>query len=423
MLSQKQRKAIDTPLAKFNIFSGVTGSGKSLITNLIAIKALIEDDIKDGDLVLFSGNTSESLYDNIIKPIIQIDPVGMFSYSNKAGHQRLYFDNGKKKIEVSCVGASNERAQDRIQGKNVALWMADEIVKQPKSFVEMALSRCRRVRDGEMETTPVIWTCNPDHPEHFIKKDYIDNPDIDCKNWFFGFGDNPTINDDYINDVKQRYSGVFYQRMIEGKWVAAEGSIFTNFEPSFHIVSELPQMTDYFVGIDWGYNNPTAIVLFGIDKDGIYYAMDEWYASNRLVDVAMVNELKARGWDKLGLNGSIPSYVYADSEDPASCDAFRRASGWSVVAAAKPAGSVVDGIRIMQEMFQKGGNGKARFYIHNKCTNLISQCGSYRWKTVRGVDKDEPVKENDHAVDAARYVIYSREAGRVRTFKKNPFRR
>jgi PBSX family phage terminase large subunit len=422
MLSQKQNEALNSELAKFNIFSGVTGSGKSLITNLKVMKTLLEPSIKDGDLVLFSGNTSESLYDNVIKPIIQVDPVGLFTYSNKAGHQRLYFNSGKKKVEISCVGANNERAQDRVQGKNVALWLADEIVKQPKSFVEMALSRCRRVEGDRMTTTPVIWTCNPDHPEHFIKKDYIDNPEIEVKNWFFGFEDNPTINDDYIADVKRRYSGVFYQRMIEGKWVAAEGSIFTNFEPSFHIVNELPPMIDYFMGIDWGYNNPTAMVLFGIDKDNVYYAIDEWYQAGRLVDVAMVNELRQRGWDKLGPRKTPPSYVYADSEDPASCDAFRRFSNWVVVPASKPAGSVVDGIRIFQELLQKQGNGKARFYIHSKCSNLISQIGSYRWKTVRGVDKDEPVKENDHAVDAARYVIFSREAGRVRVIRKNPFR-
>jgi PBSX family phage terminase large subunit len=256
VLSQKQKKALDSELAKFNIFSGVTGSGKSLVTNVLAIKALCGPDIKDGDLVLFSGNTAESLYDNIIKPIIQIDPVGLFTYSSKAGNQRLHFNNGKKQVEISCVGANNERAQDRIQGKNVALWLADEIVKQPKSFVEMALSRCRRVVNNEMITTPVIWTCNPDHPEHFIKKDFIDNPDIEKNSWFFGFLDNPTITEDYIADVKRRYSGVFYERMIEGKWVASEGSIFTNFDPSFHIVpyAELPEMVYYVLGIDWGFH-------------------------------------------------------------------------------------------------------------------------------------------------------------------------
>jgi hypothetical protein len=181
-------------------------------------------------------------------------------------------------------------------------------------------------------------------------------------------------------------------------------------------------MVDYVLGIDWGFNHVTAMTLFGINKDGVYYAMDEWVQRERLVDAVMINELRAKGWDKLGPRNVSPTYVYADSEDPASCEAFRRFSGWSVLPASKPAGSVVDSIRVVQELLQKGGNGKARLYFTDRVPNLTTQMGSYRWKTVRGVDKDEPVKENDDSVDSLRYPLFSREAGRVRVIHKNPFR-
>jgi phage terminase large subunit len=45
--------------------------------------------------------------------------------------------------------------------------------------------------------------------------------------------------------------------------------------------------------------------------------------------------------------------------------------------------------------------------IEPKCTNLIREFSSYRWnETKEGRnDKEEPVKENDHAMDALRYMV------------------
>jgi len=66
----------------------------------------------------------------------------------------------------------------------------------------MAMSRCRQVIDDVMYLMPVIWTCNPDSPSHYIKTEYMDNTDqkdVAIKNLFFGFKDNPTITDVYIS--------------------------------------------------------------------------------------------------------------------------------------------------------------------------------------------------------------------------------
>jgi len=244
---------------------------------------------------------------------------------------------------------------------------------------------------------------------------------LQVNNWFFGFGDNPAITDEYVQDVKRRYTGVFYQRMIEGKWVAAEGGVFTNFDPSFHVVDEHPEIKEYYLSCDWGFNNPMCLLLVGEDADGCYYILDEFYQSGRLVDDHLNRELKERGWDKLGPRKERPYQCLYDVESPSDGQRMRD-MGWNMVPALKHPGSVVESIKATQQAFQKQENGRARLYFMRHCSKTIAEMSGYRWKTVRGVNKDEPVKENDHAVDAVKQFVYTKDAGRVKVLKSNPFR-
>jgi phage terminase large subunit len=62
---------------------------------------------------------------------------------------------------------------------------------------------------------------------------------------------------------------------------------------------------------------------------------------------------------------------------------------------------ILDGIQIMTTEMQKGN-----FYILNTCTNLIKEIETYVWdakKSERG--DDEPMKKDDHAIDACRYAL------------------
>jgi len=81
--SEKQKQIIKGKLPDILIVSGVTGSGKSHAVNVRLYKEIIN--AKKNSLGLVSGNTSESLYDNIIKPLLDIDPLGVLEYKNLKG--------------------------------------------------------------------------------------------------------------------------------------------------------------------------------------------------------------------------------------------------------------------------------------------------------------------------------------------------
>jgi phage terminase large subunit len=54
----------------------------------------------------------------------------------------------------------------------------------------------------------------------------------------------------------------------------------------------------------------------------------------------------------------------------------------------------------VQDLLKIQGDGKPRLTVDPSCVNVINEFESYTWKP----EKDEPVKENDHAMDAVRYL-------------------
>jgi PBSX family phage terminase large subunit len=399
MLSQKQIDVISEPLHDYNILSGVTGSGKSFATNLKWYEIITT--APKNSLFLQTGNNEESVWDNITSKLLEIDKTDHWlQYKAVANKKRIIVR--PTGTQVVCTGANTENAKDRIQGKNVAGWYADEIVKQPRSFVEMALSRCRKEENGKMVMTPVIWTCNPDSPSHYIKTDYIDNQQIDIRNWFFGFYDNPLITDEYIEKQKKNFSGVFYDRMILGLWVLAEGVIYNEFARDKHVVDVLPEMYSTFeVGVDWGYSNPMVYLLVGITGDDEYYIIDEYYKTQQLVDDSLRTELTDQFDYQFNTN------AFCDRSRPEQMRQLSNIFPELNVRGAE--NDVTDGIQEVAKRFKMRDNGKYGLYIHSRCINLIRELENYRWKENKsGISKDEPLKEDDHCVDALRYVIYSK---------------
>ncbi len=53
------------------------------------------------------------------------------------------------------------------------------------------------------------------------------------------------------------------------------------------------------------------------------------------------------------------------------------------------------------------GDGYPRLFVSERCTNTIKEFSSYRWQESKAGrdDKEEPNKENDHAMDTIRYMV------------------
>jgi PBSX family phage terminase large subunit len=419
MLSKKQTEFLTQPLSLINILSGCTGSGKTFASNLKWYQLILQ--ASAGSKFLLSGNTSESLYDNVIEPLLQIDATDKnLQWVSVANKRRLIVN--ETGTQVICIGANNEQAQSRIQGKNIAGWYCDEVTKVPASFIDMAASRCRQLVGDRMIVTPIIWTCNPDGPSHVVKRDYIDAKDKGVTNWFFGFEDNPHITPEYIEAQRSRFSGVFYDRMFEGKWVAAEGAIY-NFNRNIHVVKEYPinLVKEYLLGVDWGYSKDHALAISLIAvTDDAYYVIDEIYSESQLIDESLKMLIEDKGWFKLPQTHNTgiaietfevkPSMAYADSARPDNMEQFRLITNITTSGGVKT--SVNEGIQSVQRLLVKPLNGNPRLFVTENCINTIREFELYRWDSFKsGEGKDKPVQKDDHIMDAIRYVVHTRDSG------------
>ena len=279
----------------------------------------------------------------------------------------------------------------------------------------------------------VIGDCNPDAPTHWIKK-RADSGALTL--WYSRHEDNPAMYQDGVWTTSgQRYidrlenlTGVRYKRLRLGLWAAAEGLIYDGFDPSVHLIyrSKLPggdvpkDWPRYWV-IDFGFIHPFVWQWWAEDHDGNLYLYREIYKTRGLVEDHAMRGLM------LSKDEPAPIAVITDhdAEDRAT---FERKTATRTIAAHK---TVSDGIQAVQERLRVQENGKPRMFILRDCLDQkdqeLDQAGqptctadeftSYVWDLRPSVRKGEqPVKEFDHGMDAARYMMAHKDLKRKRGF-------
>jgi len=390
MLSEKQISYWHDSTQSFNIAEGAVSSGKTYAQILRWIEHCYS--VPVGSLLMMSGKTNESLYDNVIR-----DKERLLGGDCKVYRNPLRVKIRSRNIEIACVDANNERSWGKVQGKTVYGWLADEVVQYPLSFVNMAIGRCR----GDGKVWPKFWTCNPDHPQHYIKTNFIDNDKLDRRSWHFNLDDNPILSEQYKDELKNAYTGVFYDRYILGKWVLAEGSVYPDFSRETHVYKDM-QLPDAWYkvrGIDFGYTNPFVCLWGAVDQDGRLYIYDEHYQAKALIkDHA---EAISRRGDK---------YYFTVADHDAQDIAELRAQGIDSTNAIK---AVIAGIQKVAARLKVQPDGYPRLMISDKCVNTIREFESYRWAEVKEGrnEKEEPIKDEDHCMDTTKYICAELDKG------------
>lgn len=381
----------------FNILVGTTGSGKSWIANL---RMWLEiQNAPDGALMLFTGNTAETLYDNVIAPMLAIDGRQTLEYVSKQGHERLVCKrNG---VEVACVGANTERAQDRIFGKSVYRWYADEVQKQPASFVEIGATRCRWPVDGELKDTPCIWTLNPDDPSCTVKKQYIDRIEqIDGKVWVFDFNDNPTIKDAeaHRNRLANKMTGVLRDRLVYGVWTTPVDAVVPEFAAvKTDIVKPwtTPKYYDMYGALDPAYNDYTAYIIGYYDFMAMKYVIEnESFAAGHNSEEIATHMRECEN----AILGTKTMYRRVSDTDLILIADLNSMHGLHIVATKKDDKEAqINSLRV--KIMNK------EIIINPRCVNLIRQLETATWATNKKTYNRVEGEGHYDMIDALIYLI------------------
>ena len=310
-----------------------------------------------------------------------------FNVTEKISKNMLEIQRGSVKNRFYIFGGRDESSASLIQGMTLGGVLFDEVALMPRSFVEQALARC------SLEGSRFWFNCNPEHPFHWFYNEWIKKADE--KNMLylhFTMDDNPSLSPKIKSRYQKLYTGAFYERFVEGKWVAADGLVYPMFSPEKHIKTA-DSFSEYYLSCDYGTVNPFSLGLWGKGDDG-WYRVNEYYHSSREKGVQLTDEEYYGHLKELVGDKSITALI-VDPSAASFIETVRRHGEFTVI---KAENDVLNGInRVCMALKQN------EIFISPVCTDTIREFSIYRWDN--DIKRDAPKKENDHAMDDIRYFV------------------
>ncbi len=246
------------------------------------------------------------------------------------------------------------------------------------------------------EPNQIILSFNPVDEHGWIEKRLVEHPafagkvEVIHSTW----RDNPFLSEAYIAvlaSLKDQDEAAF-QVFSEGTYAVLKNIIY----PTYHQVEKFPDSFDEVIyGLDFGFNNPMALIRIGIKDQRDCYLEQKLYQTG-LTTGDLVEKLP----DLIPESERLCP-IYCDSAEPDRIAEIERA-GYQALSSDKEVKAGID--------FCK----RLKFYTLADNVDLNKERTSYKWKTDRnGHVLDEPVKFMDHLMDAKRYAIYTHHKDRV----------
>lgn len=384
---------------RFLINHGAVRTGKTTIDNFIFLNELkkiqrycCERGIRYPQYIL-GGASVKKIEENVLREIrnnynLQIN-------LNKHNEFELF------NVIVCCTGTDDIGQFANIVGMtSFGAYLNEASVCKEEIFDEIN-KRCSGDYDpktGVSFSPLIICDSNPDSPEHYLKKNYIDKSDgktIISTHW--ELDDNPYLAPNIVEDLKKTTpSGVFYNRKIKGLWVTADGLVYRDFDKKVHVIEKLPppkEFNRYYAGVDWGYaeGHKGVIILVGVHYSGVHYIIKVIAEEYKLID----------WWVKQG-QAIVKKYgrrtmFYCDSARPDNIQKFRE-GGLMVLEANKAVSAGIEAVATEMK------NEELFFYSNGiEGTDFLKEMYSYAWNKNTG----EPIKKLDDIMDALRYAEYT----------------
>lgn len=290
-----------------------------------------------------------------------------------------------------------------------------------------------RLRNGAMPYQQIIADCNPDQPSHWLNQRasetsfdrffsrHPDNPNL----WDAHVGDWTEFGRLYVMQRLERLTGVRRKRLLEGKWVAAEGQVYEGWDPAVHVLTTdhlvasgvfTPDLAlnrdvvrDVVAGVDWGFTNPGVLLVFAIDGDGRMILIRQVMRTRETIDWWIEQG------QEVGRLFGVSRFV-CDPAEPGFIQQFHRAGLRSVAAN----NEILPGIDALQQRLAIADDGRPRFFVWDSAQqhmdaeiretgqpwSIEQEFTAYVWARGTGGlrTRERPVDDANHGMDAARYV-------------------
>lgn len=403
---------------------GPAGTGKT-VTALHKIHAAMS--YFPGARALISRKTNVDLAASAMvsfrTQVLNAFPEVTYFGGNRIKPPAFQYPNGS---EIVVMGLDKP---EKVKSNEYDIALINECTECELEDYELVLSR---LRHGVMPYQQLITDVNPTYPRHWLNQRmhsglavrlscrHTDNP-----RWYNhderGAPTTMTLDGElYIGRVLGALTGVRRERLLLGRWVAAEGLVHPLFDRRVHVIKpfNIPREWPRYRVIDFGYTHPFVCQWYAEDNDGRLYMYREIYMSKRTVPEHAEQILKLSQADPWVRE------TIADPEDADGRAQLQRA-GIPTVAAHK---DVTNGLQAVDDRLRLAGDKLPRlFYVEGATveadpemialkapTSTIAEYDGYIWDLRDGRIKGEtPIKDNDHGQDATRYMVAARDLARA----------
>lgn len=355
---------------------------------------------------LCRNHAKQSLWNDSFRKYLR-DNVGRDMFSLLEADLTIRFYNGS---EIIIGGLDDAEHVEKVLGNEYITVVLNEATQLSYNTMNMLETRlAQRVYDekGNPAIPKMVLDCNPRGPRHWLHQVGVrrvnpetEEPLANRSSWarlhWSAYDNRDNLPPEYILSLES-LPEVMKKRMLHGLWVSNEGCVYDEWDDDVHAIEPFAIPDDWIKirAIDFGYTNPFVCLWGAVDPDGRIYIYRELYRRGlRTVDAA---KLIKRLTEKEKIFFTVADH---DAQERAELE-----SGGVYTEAAHK--SVMLGIQTVKNRLAKAGDGKPRLFIFNNLKAILSEISSYEWApSVNGGNtKDAPKKENDHAMDALRYMV------------------
>lgn len=404
--SYKQEQAIKSNKPVLLLATG-TQWGKTQ-TGALRMKFKMHTHVSRDDAFLITAPTYKTLHQSTLPAFLKLME-GYGRYDKKFDVFRMH--NGG-----TCY-CRTETDPDSIVGiTNVRHIWADEAGKYGKYFWENMQARAEFCGCGiDLTTSPysLNWVFKEIiKPKMKGLRDDVDY--ITAASW-----ENPyhsLHNEQKRLDKEKTMDSRRFRMIFGGLFEKMEGLVYDCFDENIHVCDSitLPTGTKYYGGIDWGfYPDPFVLIVRAVTPSGKHYQVSE-FVKTRLTITDQIRAAKQKQviW-------GIERF-YADPSQPGAIEEFCR-NGLPTIPAEN---SIRLGIDAHYELIKDGS-----FKIFKDTSPFtLDEYASYHYPEEQDLRPDQdsnpkdqlPVGQNDHCLDAARYLTTALKLGMTKHMPKVP---
>ena len=364
------------------LYSGAFGAGKSRA----GCYKLLNHALIPGNLVGLCRKKHTTLRQTTLRTLLRpegnLPPVLMpGTYTHNKSEQLISIHGGG---EIYHFGFDEAL---RIGSLNLGAIFIDEGIELDEEEYIMLLGRNRNLADPNRQ---VFTTTNPGAPSHFLFGRFLTPKALkDPRRRVIHTTslDNIFLPADYLRTLKS-FTGAAYRRYVLGDWVAFEGAVYPMFELARHVKKlKRAEWGEVVLGVDWGFEHPSAIVALARFGTDTIYVLEEIY-ERHLTPEKMRQRV-------LYMLARLPVHMVACDPSRPDMIEYLQEAGIPAMGADNTVLAGIAGIQIRLNT--------DTLVLSPEVPNLIKEMQSYTW--MEKTAKEQPKKIMDDAVDALRYGV------------------